>query len=1152
MDSSTQLNRGRSTSRPRGSTWYSQRKLLTIILFDDDENILSAPQPTISKLTHKKRVIEKIDPEQNQSKVYYDSLGRLVKKIDPLGGTIDYLYNKKGLLETTLVQSDNKILKTKIEYDSLGRRIQISDPNTGKWGYEYDNLDRVISETKYLEESDEIIDIVEYDYKGHELIYERSGNNILIKYEYGNNEFSNSSGRISKVITYNSDADDDSEESSTVFSYDSKGNVSNYITSIDERNFGFSTSYDPQGNITGVTYPDGKVLNYHYADEGHIEAITMDGKSLVEYGIKKEDYGKGVFELIRKTGNGIETIFSYDPAMMRLTNILTRNSNDTDQIFENVSYDYSLSGNIKSMNVGGLFDELPYVESVFEYDELNRLKSATGLYDKIEYDYKGNGNLSQKGDLEMFYENSKLPNAVSRDSAGNNYIYDKKGNLTSYKGKSLTYDIKGQLKSVDYKNKNEKFIYDYAGKRIKTEKDDGTVIYSISGMYELVVMPNEKEVNSKYVFGYNGDPVAKIRDVEKSSAIINFNLFVFRMHNWRSLKGFMLKLYSGASYLAFNKDFYKYFMIVIALTFTMFVFFLWLKVVISSDYGIIGFGKWAFHLSPVILITFFTVFGYTGCFLTDFEGYVTEGIYYFHPDHLSSIKMISDDKGEIIAFNNYTPYGDDASKYKGFKEKTTELKNKLKSLSQRLGQVEREIESLIKRFPYLSKNVENEEDATFLARLKNIEINLSPARSDVNLAGFGVGFDCGTNFTPIVINTDLINKTNLEHLLFEEKLNEIKRTPYNFKTDDYMNKKMKEYAEARERKFEDLQQEASMLRKKVSLLQTMVGEKGTDGITRMKYTSQEHDKDTGLYYYGARYYDPEIGRFIQPDSYIDGMTSTQGWNRYMYVHGNPVRYSDPSGNGFFDFFRVIFSGGSGSKGGSSGGGSGWAFSFGGLFSSLFQGISNYSKGYKNKSNNFSYTHNAKMIPVSDYNSNSSSQISNWSASTNGPAVTGTGGSGIDVIGISPGLSFAELIFNENDLGIIGNLINNQLDGELEKKLFTHYWEGSEEPYCLTEKDFNYISKNGKLIGEREKVSKNIYKQHITTYHDKNINQGIGEATMYFNKNGVPIGLSDYYNFDPKKFGVRKFKFEIQTRSIHYLGKFLNNSKNFKIKYGITE
>ncbi|PJZ67522.1 hypothetical protein CH371_05765 [Leptospira wolffii] len=66
-------------------------------------------------------------------------------------------------------------------------------------------------------------------------------------------------------------------------------------------------------------------------------------------------------------------------------------------------------------------------------------------------------------------------------------------------------------------------------------------------------------------------------------------------------------------------------------------------------------------------------------------------------------------------------------------------------------------------------------------------------------------------------------------------------------------------------------------------------------VFRYKYTSQVEDRDSGLYYYNARYYDPTIGRFLQADTAIFP-NRTQGFNRYMYTEGNPVRYGDASGN----------------------------------------------------------------------------------------------------------------------------------------------------------------------------------------------------------------------------------------------------------------
>ncbi len=62
---------------------------------------------------------------------------------------------------------------------------------------------------------------------------------------------------------------------------------------------------------------------------------------------------------------------------------------------------------------------------------------------------------------------------------------------------------------------------------------------------------------------------------------------------------------------------------------------------------------------------------------------------------------------------------------------------------------------------------------------------------------------------------------------------------------------------------------------------------------------QRRDGVIRLYDDNARYYDPAIGRFTQPDTIVPNPADPQSLNRYAYVNNNPVRYTDPSGHDEF-------------------------------------------------------------------------------------------------------------------------------------------------------------------------------------------------------------------------------------------------------------
>ncbi len=70
-----------------------------------------------------------------------------------------------------------------------------------------------------------------------------------------------------------------------------------------------------------------------------------------------------------------------------------------------------------------------------------------------------------------------------------------------------------------------------------------------------------------------------------------------------------------------------------------------------------------------------------------------------------------------------------------------------------------------------------------------------------------------------------------------------------------------------------------------------------------KFTGQRQDGVNGLVLFPARPYDPELGRFLQPDPFVQDPSDPQTLNRYSYVRNNPVNFVDPSGN--FSLMKLI-------------------------------------------------------------------------------------------------------------------------------------------------------------------------------------------------------------------------------------------------------
>jgi RHS repeat-associated protein len=84
---------------------------------------------------------------------------------------------------------------------------------------------------------------------------------------------------------------------------------------------------------------------------------------------------------------------------------------------------------------------------------------------------------------------------------------------------------------------------------------------------------------------------------------------------------------------------------------------------------------------------------------------------------------------------------------------------------------------------------------------------------------------------------------------------------------------------------------------------------GTAGSSDFGFAGKPSDSTTGLSYFGARFYDPLIGRFVTEDSVSGAQTDSQSLNRYIYARDNPLAITDPTGHDWWSSFTNFVSNG---------------------------------------------------------------------------------------------------------------------------------------------------------------------------------------------------------------------------------------------------
>lgn len=473
-------------------------------------------------------MLSKTDPQGNTTTYGYDDQRRVIYATDPEGKTrsIAYPQGSDTAKTTTFTEKDGGVWQYR--YDTqAGTLLSKTDPQGGITSYTYD----VNGNRTSITLPDGTATSSTYDAKGNMLTATDALGQTTT---YGYNDF----GQVTSitdpqdgVTSYvydaagNMTAMTDPSNATTNYEYDAKGNVTK---TTDAAGQATSFAYDNQGNLASVT-DAGATTNYAYDAAGNAVSITDPNDAVIRYAY---DANNRLIKTIDQSGN--ESFFIYDLNGNKLSqtdangntaryeyNYKGQLVKTTDFLGNITTYSY---GNTGCPSCGGGVDKLVSLTDAggnstkYEYDQLGRLITETDpLSNTTSYRYDAKGNLTAKIDangdtIAYSYDgNGRLLKKSYPDNSEESYSYDAKGNMLTATNKeisySFSYDTAGRMTSAtDPNGKTIQYVYDSAGRKTQTTYPEGSVVsyaYDIAGRLSIITNGGGR------TYGYSYDSLGR-------------------------------------------------------------------------------------------------------------------------------------------------------------------------------------------------------------------------------------------------------------------------------------------------------------------------------------------------------------------------------------------------------------------------------------------------------------------------------------------------------------------------------------------------------------------------------------------------------------------------------------------------------------------
>ena len=485
-----------------------------------------------------KRVVNsQRDAKNGQTTYVYDPANHKTTLTDAMGNvTVDY----HDTLLRLIRQDDAKGNSTHYEYDAAGNRISVTDKMGKLTSYSYDALGNVTSKTDAFGKTSSVT----YDGSNNPLTrtdalgnvtrfaYDAKGNLLSVR-DALNNTASNTYNSAGQVLTTT-----DARSNVTTNTYDARGNLiqvtdalGNYtffsydgagrrLTRSDALNRTTTYAYDSNDNLLSTTDPYQKSITATY--DGNNNRLSFKDKrgNATRFAYDVKDLLSSTTDALSKT-----VVNAYD-ALDRKTSVTDKNNNitqfaydgagnltnTTDALSQLTQFAFDANGNRLSVT-----DPLGHV-SRFTYDALNRQvieQDPLGNQTQTIYDDLGRAasvtNAKNQLTVLSYDKIGRLIQVTDANGGTLKYGYDANGNRTSM------IDPNGHVTSYAYNALNRlitkteplgavRYQYDAVGNRTQVTKANGAVIgYAYDNLDRLqsITYPDAGTVTFSYDFDGN-------------------------------------------------------------------------------------------------------------------------------------------------------------------------------------------------------------------------------------------------------------------------------------------------------------------------------------------------------------------------------------------------------------------------------------------------------------------------------------------------------------------------------------------------------------------------------------------------------------------------------------------------------------------------